>query len=51
MRSPEQAQKLLASLQSGWERGRKAEEGPESGDTAGGQDSADGAREAPQEDA
>jgi hypothetical protein len=51
MRSPEQAQKLLASLQSGWERGRKTEEGPESGDTAGGQDSADGAREAPQEDA
>ena len=51
MRSPEQAQKLLSSLQSGWERGRKAEEGPESGDTAGGQDSADGAREAPQEDA
>jgi signal transduction histidine kinase len=50
MRSPEQAQKLLASLQSGWERGRKAEEGPESGDTAGGQDSADGARDAPQED-
>ena len=50
MRSPEQAQKLLASLQSGWERGRKAEEGPESGDTAGGQDSADGARKAPQED-
>jgi signal transduction histidine kinase len=50
MRSPEQAQKLLASLQSGWERGRKAEERPESGDTAGGQDSADGAREAPQED-
>jgi len=50
-RSPEQAQRLLASLQSGWERGRKAEEGSESGDTAGGQDSADGAREAPQEDA
>ena len=51
MRSPEQAQKLLASLQSGWERGRKAEEGPDSGDTAGGQDPAGGAREAQQEDA
>jgi signal transduction histidine kinase len=51
MRSPEQAQKLLSSLQSGWERGRKAEEGPESGGRVGGQDSADGAREAPQEDA
>jgi signal transduction histidine kinase len=51
MRSPEQAQKLLASLQSGWERGRKAEEGPDSPDTGGGQDSADGAREALQEDA
>jgi signal transduction histidine kinase len=51
MRSPDQAQKLLASLQSGWERGRKAEEGPDSPDTGGGQDSADGAREALQEDA
>jgi signal transduction histidine kinase len=51
MRSPEQAQKLLTSLQSGWERGRKAEKGPDSGDTAGGQDSAGGAREAQQEDA
>jgi signal transduction histidine kinase len=51
MRSPEQAQKLLASLQSGWERGRKAEEGPDSGDTAGGQDSTNGAGEAMQEDA
>src|ERR1700691_3516863 len=51
MRSPDQAQKLLASLQSGWERGRKAEEGPDSPDTGGGQDSADGARKALQEDA
>ena len=50
-RSPEQAQKLLASLQSGWERGRKAEEAPHSPGTAGGQGSADGAREALQEDA
>jgi signal transduction histidine kinase len=50
IRSPDQAQKLLASLQSGWERGRKAE-GPDSPDTGGGQDSADGAREALQEDA
>jgi hypothetical protein len=50
-RSPEQAQQLLASLQSGWERGRKAEEGPGSPGTAGGQGSADGAREALQEDA
>jgi signal transduction histidine kinase len=51
MRSPEQAQRLLASLQSGWERGRKAEERPDSEETAGGQDSAGGAREALQEDA
>jgi signal transduction histidine kinase len=51
MRSPEQARKLLASLQSGWERGREAREGTDSGDTAGGQDSAGGAREALQEDA
>jgi signal transduction histidine kinase len=51
MRSPDQAKKLLASLQSGWERGRKAEEGPDSPDTGGGQDSPDGAREALQEDA
>jgi signal transduction histidine kinase len=51
MRSPDQAQKLLASLQSGWERGRKAEEGPDSPDTGDGQDSADGARKALQEDA
>ncbi len=49
MRSPEQAQKLLSSLQSGWERGREAEKGPESPDTGGAQNSADGAREAPQE--
>jgi signal transduction histidine kinase len=51
MRSPEQAQRLLSSLQSGWERGRKAEESPDSEETAGGQDSAGGAREALQEDA
>jgi signal transduction histidine kinase len=51
LRSPEQAQRLLASLQSGWERGRKAEEGPQAQDTAAGQGSADGAREALQEDA
>jgi signal transduction histidine kinase len=51
LRSPEQAQRLLASLQSGWERGRKAEEGPESEDTAAGQNSADGTRKALQEDA
>ncbi len=38
-RSPEQARSLLASLQSGWERGRRSEEGPDDG------------REALQEDA
>jgi signal transduction histidine kinase len=51
LRSPEQAQSLLASLQSGWERGRKAEEAPPGQDTAAGQGSADGPREARQEDA
>jgi signal transduction histidine kinase len=51
LRSPEQAQRLLASLQSGWERGRKTDEGPQAQDTAAGQGSADGAREALQEDA
>ena len=59
LRSPEQAQRLLASLQNGWERGRKAEEGPQAQDKAGpqaqdkaaGQGSADGAREPLQEDA
>jgi len=51
LRSPEQAQSLLASLQSGWERGRKAEEGPQAQDTAAGQGPADGSREALQEDA
>jgi signal transduction histidine kinase len=51
LRSPEQAQSLLASLQSGWERGRKADEAPQAQDTAAGQDSADGSREALQEDA
>jgi signal transduction histidine kinase len=50
LRSPEQAQRLLASLQSGWERGRKAEEGSQAQDTAAGRGSADGSREAPQED-
>ncbi len=50
-RSPEQAQSLLASLQSGWERGRKAEEEPQAQDTAAGQGPADGPREALQEDA
>jgi signal transduction histidine kinase len=50
LRSPEQAQRLLASLQSGWERGRKAEEGPQAQGTAAGQGSAAGSREAPQED-
>jgi signal transduction histidine kinase len=51
LRSPEQAQRLLASLQSGWERGRKAEEGPQTQDEAAGQGPADGAREPLQEDA
>jgi signal transduction histidine kinase len=48
-RSPEQAQKLLASMQSGWERGRG--DGPDSKVTASGRDQGDGGREAPQEDA
>jgi len=51
LRSPEHAQQLLASLQSGWERGRKAEEGAPAQDTADGKGSADGEREALQEDA
>jgi signal transduction histidine kinase len=51
LRSPEQAQRLLASLQSGWERGRKTEEGPQAQDEADGQGAADGAREPLQEDA
>jgi signal transduction histidine kinase len=50
-RSPEQARRLLASLQSGWERGRKAEEDPDPAATAGGWDPGDGGREALQEDA
>jgi len=49
-RSPEQARSLLASLQSGWERGRQAETG-ESEATVGGPEAAGGAREAPQEEA
>jgi signal transduction histidine kinase len=51
LRSPEQAQRLLSSLQSGWERGRKAEEGPQAQDETAGQGSAAGAREPLQEDA
>jgi signal transduction histidine kinase len=51
VRSPEQARSLLASLQSGWERGRSAEEGPDSVDSASGWDPEDGGRDALQEDA
>jgi signal transduction histidine kinase len=50
-RSPEQARSLLASLQSGWERGRRAEEGPDPAAAAGGRGPGDGGREALQEDA
>jgi len=50
-RSPEQARSLLASLQSGWERGRRAEEGADPSATAGGWDPGDGGREELQEDA
>jgi signal transduction histidine kinase len=50
-RSPKQARRLLASLQSGWERGRRADEGAEPKATAGGRDPGDGGREALQEDA
>jgi signal transduction histidine kinase len=49
-RSPEQARSLLASLQSGWERGRQAEV-RDSAATAGGQETAGRVREAPQEEA
>jgi hypothetical protein len=49
VRSPEQAQSLLASLQRGWERGREAE-APDSGTTANGQDANDSARGASQEE-
>jgi signal transduction histidine kinase len=48
VRSPEQAQSLLASLQRGWERGREAEL-PDS-DTGNGQDARDSARGASQEE-
>jgi signal transduction histidine kinase len=48
-RSPEQAQSLMASLQSGWERGRQAEVG-DSGASASGPDTGTSAREAPQEE-
>jgi hypothetical protein len=49
IRSPEQAQSLLASLQRGWERGREAEV-PDSDTTANGQDARDTARGASQEE-
>jgi signal transduction histidine kinase len=49
-RSPEQAQSLLASLQSGWERGRQAEV-RDSEATVGGPETGGGGREAPQEEA
>ncbi len=48
-RSPEQAQSLLASLQSGWERGRRAEV-QDSGASASGQDPGGSVPEAPQEE-
>jgi signal transduction histidine kinase len=48
-RSPEQAQSLMASLQSGWERGRRAEVG-DSEASAGGPDTGTSVREAPQEE-
>jgi signal transduction histidine kinase len=50
-RSPEQARRLLASLQSGWERGRRTEEVPDSRARAGGRNPGDGRREVPREDA
>jgi signal transduction histidine kinase len=49
VRSPEQAQSLLASLQRGWERGREAEV-PDSDATANGHDARDSARGASQEE-
>jgi signal transduction histidine kinase len=49
VRSPEQAQSLLASLQRGWERGRDAEV-PDSDGAAGGRDAKDSARGASQEE-
>jgi hypothetical protein len=48
-RSPEQAQSLLASLQSGWERGRRAE--VRDSDTTVDGETAGGGREASQEEA
>jgi signal transduction histidine kinase len=51
VRSPDQARSLLASLQSGWERGRRAEEDPDPADSAGGRDHRDGGSDALQEDA
>jgi signal transduction histidine kinase len=51
VRSPDQARSLLASLQSGWERGRSAEESPDPADSAGVWDPGDGGRDALQEDA
>ena len=48
-RSPEQAQSLLASLQSGWERGRRAEP-RDSEATVSGQDTGGSVLEAPQEE-
>jgi signal transduction histidine kinase len=48
-RSPEQAQSLMASLQSGWERGRRAEV-RDSEASAGGPDTGTSVREAPQEE-
>jgi hypothetical protein len=50
IRSPEQARSLLGSLQSGWERGRRAEV-RDSEATASGQETAGGGREVPQEEA
>jgi signal transduction histidine kinase len=49
VRSPEQAQSLLASLQRGWERGRETQV-PDSDTTANGQDGTDSARRASQEE-
>jgi signal transduction histidine kinase len=49
VRSPEQAQSLLASLQRGWERGREAEL-PDPGTTANGRDARDSAPGATQEE-
>ena len=49
VRSPEQAQSLLASLQRGWERGREAEV-PDSDGAADGRDARDSARGASQEE-